>query len=584
MNWFKSLPIRFKLNLLLILTTATALAIASTVFFLNDMLASRRSLVNQLEVLSQVVADNSVAAVTFHDNESAAEVLRALKREPAVMNACIYDDSGDVFALLADHGESVGSFEHSPIDDSEIDSRVPDGKTLVAGVTIRANYIDQVTEIQDGTEHIGYVFLRASTIELHKRTITNIYVIAMVLLVSLVVSTLAATRVERFISRPIVNLAETANVITSSDDYSVRVNKVNDDEIGALYSSFNNMLEKIQTSRDDLRTAHAHLEDRVAQRTQQLTDANTQLVSEVLERASAQEELQDVQNKLVDAARRAGMADVATGVLHNVGNILNSVNVSAGVLKERSRKTPSSSLQKSAQLLDNLTATIDAEGRVDQDQRLRVSKLADYLKAVAQRCDSDSDDSCAELDRLVSNIDHIKRVVASQQTMAKASGLLSELDLAELLEEAIDLHDTGLIRHGVRVEKDFQTDHPITSDKHRILQILVNLVSNAKQSVDIRNHGDRIIKLAIVDIDGEKVRVSVTDNGAGIKPENLSKVFSYGFTTKKNGHGFGLHASALAAYELGGSLAVSSEGEGKGATFTLELPYKFKKETAQDQH
>ena len=119
-------------------------------------------------------------------------------------------------------------------------------------------------------------------------------------------------------------------------------------------------------------------------------------------------------------------------------------------------------------------------------------------------------------------------------------------------------------------------------DKHKVLQILVNLISNAKYALSDSDAKERQLTIAIsrqpsrASSDDGFAEVSITDNGIGIARENLIRIFGHGFTTKKNGHGFGLHSGALAAKEMGGSLSVQSAGPGKGATFTLSLPLNLK--------
>ncbi|QDT04963.1 Sensor protein ZraS [Rubripirellula lacrimiformis] len=573
MNWFGNLRIRAKLQLLLTLTTISALGITVAAFLINDRRAAREAMADQLEVLSEVVAENSTAAVMFGDREAATEVLRALRSDPSVQLACIFDTQGKPFAAFDRNQRSQA--DPLAIQIPGDPPRLPDWvETLPRpnkpGLSFHRTTVTQVAAIVEDSESMGFVYLQASTAALGHRTNQNLKVALFAMLAATLVTTVIARRLEQAIAKPIVRLAMAANDISKREDYSVRVVGVNDDEIGLLYSSFNNMLQQIETSRDDLHVARDHLEDRVEQRTAQLTQANVQLTSEIAERARAQREIEELHHQLVDTARRAGMADVATGVLHNVGNILNSVNVSAGLLSDRLAKPPVEKLNRSIELLRLIQTDMDDSGVGE----VRPGKLAVYLDSVVGGCTRQAIDVDRELNRLVSNIDHIKKVVASQQSMAKSAGLVLEQSMSSLFEEALQLHDAGLSRHNIRVEAEFEEHPKLLSDKHRILQVLVNLVANAKQAMIGTAKDKRVLRLKVRDIDGVSVRATVQDTGHGISPENLSQVFSYGFTTKVDGHGFGLHASALAAYELGGTLNVESEGEGLGATFCLELPYQ----------
>jgi signal transduction histidine kinase len=123
----------------------------------------------------------------------------------------------------------------------------------------------------------------------------------------------------------------------------------------------------------------------------------------------------------------------------------------------------------------------------------------------------------------------------------------------------------------VEVVREFENVPPMNVDKHKLLQILVNLVRNAKYACQESERVDKQMTVRVANGDG-RIKISVIDNGVGIPPENLTRIFNHGFTTRKDGHGFGLHSGALAAKEIGGSLNVHSDGPGQGAAFTLELP------------
>jgi C4-dicarboxylate-specific signal transduction histidine kinase len=158
-----------------------------------------------------------------------------------------------------------------------------------------------------------------------------------------------------------------------------------------------------------------------------------------------------------------------------------------------------------------------------------------------------------------------------QQGFAKVSGLKETLQLTDLVEDALKMNASAFARHDIRVVKEFENIPLVTVEKHTVLQILVNVVRNAKQACDEFNPPAKKLTIRVSTREG-RVRIAVTDNGIGISPENLSRIFAHGFTTKKTGHGFGLHSGALAAKEMGGSLTVRSDGPGCGATFMLELP------------
>jgi signal transduction histidine kinase len=169
------------------------------------------------------------------------------------------------------------------------------------------------------------------------------------------------------------------------------------------------------------------------------------------------------------------------------------------------------------------------------------------------------------------NVEHVKEIIAMQQSYARVVGVYENIEVADLLEDALRMNAVALARHDVKVVRDYSVLPSICTDKHKLMQILVNLVSNAKYACDDANRSDRQVTLRTT-CEEARVRIEVIDNGVGIPPENLTRIFNHGFTTRKDGHGFGLHSSALATKELGGSLTVYSEGAGHGAVFTLELP------------
>jgi C4-dicarboxylate-specific signal transduction histidine kinase len=177
------------------------------------------------------------------------------------------------------------------------------------------------------------------------------------------------------------------------------------------------------------------------------------------------------------------------------------------------------------------------------------------------------------MDLLRKNIEHIKDIVAMQQSYATVAGVTESIKASELVEDALRLNAGALTRHDVQVVRQYDADPTLEVDKHKALQILVNLIRNAKYACDASGRDDRRLTLHLAQ-NGGRVKIVVLDNGVGIPPENLTRIFSHGFTTKKDGHGFGLHSGALAAQEMGGSLTAHSEGPGHGANFTLELPLR----------
>ena len=276
------------------------------------------------------------------------------------------------------------------------------------------------------------------------------------------------------------------------------------------------------------------------------------------------------------ASRQAGMAEVASGVLHNVGNALNSVNISAGIIRDHARNPLATDLAKVADLLDEHRHDLAAFLARDD----RTAQLIVYLRQLARQLTEEQANQLDELKNLTNNIDHIKDIVAMQQNFAKVSGLVERVKIPDLVEDALRMQASALLRHDVRIVRAYDPHlAEITVDKHKLLQILVNLIHNAKHACDEANRPDKQLTVRVYAWEGG-VGIDVADNGVGIPAENLTKIFHHGFTTRKNGHGFGLHSGALAAREMGGTLRVRSPGPGQGATFILELPHQPKEPKA----
>ena len=317
-----------------------------------------------------------------------------------------------------------------------------------------------------------------------------------------------------------------------------------------------------------MQAAQDRLESEVQHRTSELKERTLSLEKEIEERERMQLEIERVHRKLVEASRLAGMAEVATGVLHNVGNVLNSVNVSTSVLAERTRKSRITLVGKAAAMLKEHEADLGRFMTSDPKGR----QLPGFLAGLAERLACDQAEALEELDSLQKHVDHIKEIVAMQQSHAKVTGVTTVENVVELVEDALRIDAAALERHRVALVRDFDAGlPPIVVDRHKVMQIILNLMSNAKHACleSTRDHKQVTVRLSSLN---ERIAISVMDNGVGIAPENLARIFSHGFTTRKDGHGFGLHSGALAAKEMGGQLRVASPGPGEGATFVLELP------------
>jgi signal transduction histidine kinase len=283
----------------------------------------------------------------------------------------------------------------------------------------------------------------------------------------------------------------------------------------------------------------------------------------------AEEQLEQAHRQLLDTSRQAGMAEVATSVLHNVGNVLNSVNVSATLVADTARHSKAGNLGKLGALLAEHQADLAAFLTADP----RGKMVQPYLATLAEELAREQKSMVTELDHLRKNVDHIKDIVAMQQSYAKTSGVIEAISIPDLVEDALRMNAGSLARHDVDIARDYQARPVVALDKHKVLQILVNLIRNAKYACDESGRTDKCLTLRITTADNH-IAITVSDNGVGIPAENLTRIFNHGFTTRATGHGFGLHSGALAAKEMGGALTAHSAGPGRGASFILTLPFK----------
>jgi signal transduction histidine kinase len=309
----------------------------------------------------------------------------------------------------------------------------------------------------------------------------------------------------------------------------------------------------------------------------QVRQQTRKLREEIDERKRMEGQVEKTHKELVMASRKAGMAEVATSVLHNVGNVLNSVNVSANLVAEQIQRSRSGKMDRVVAMLEEHTTdlgdflTRDIKGR----------QLPVYIVELAKDLEREQELVVRELGSLTKNIDHIKDIVSMQQSYATAIGFTEMIKITDLVEDALRMNAGALERHQVQLVREYDSALPeISVDKHKVLQILINLVRNAKYACDESGRTDKRI-IVLVSKAGARLQISVIDNGVGILRENLTRIFNYGFTTRKHGHGFGLHSGALAAKELGGTLVAQSDGPGTGATFTLELPVQPNGVTSQ---
>jgi C4-dicarboxylate-specific signal transduction histidine kinase len=301
-----------------------------------------------------------------------------------------------------------------------------------------------------------------------------------------------------------------------------------------------------------------------------LAEQTARLESEIEERKKIEAKVEEGHKQLVRSSHLAGMAEVATSVLHNVGNVLNSSNMLASVLAEQVHNSKVPTLVKTVNLLhehrDNLADYLT------NDERGRHIPL--LLEQLSNHLEQDRSRSLERVDALAESVHHIREIVAMQQKYARLSTQTETVEVTEVVEDALRMSSGSFSRNGIEIIREYQQGLLATVDRHKILQILFNLLENARYACVEAGLAHRQVKVKVYLSKSNRISISVTDNGIGIASENLSRLFSQGFFMRKEGHGFGLHSSALAAQDIGGVLEAQSAGAGLGASFTLNFPPK----------
>lgn len=299
-----------------------------------------------------------------------------------------------------------------------------------------------------------------------------------------------------------------------------------------------------------------------------VSKATMKLIKEIDEREKAQQKAKELHEQLLSTARKAGMADIATSTLHNIGNVLNSTTVSLSLITNTINNSKSSNLLKTIKVIqDNLPkAAQTGEGEED-----KISMAIKYLILLSEGLESEKSTLTTEINSINNNIDHIVKIITTQQTLSGSVSLVEEVLIDDVINEALKFNKSFCESAHITVLCHNELKTKVALDRTKLLQIITNLIKNSIDSLKESSQADKKISITAKQ-DKDNIIISVQDNGLGILKENLTKIFSYGFTTKKDGHGYGLHASALSAIEMGGNLQAESDGDLCGATFNITLP------------
>ena len=535
---FHGKTLRFQLTTILMLIALIALSTSFFAYTAFQYINLKKQMLNNTKLLANIISDNSNTALAFDDAEDAKVVLSSLRNSPAIDAACLYNSEGLLFTSYFRKGLNY-SCPESSVENYRFDLR-----------SLRLFH-----KITFDNKKIGTLFVDSNMSNLYSYLSKALIFSIFITFIALLIAYLLSQRLQSKISRPILQLIDMTmkyretGVYKSQGQYNHAPA-----EVVTLFSSLTHLIKQIDSQRTERDLAE-----------QQIIELNESLEKKVIQRTK---ELAETQKSLVQQAHQAGMAEVATGVLHNVGNVLNSVNISAQLISNKIKDSKISGFHKAIQLIEEHHD--DLETFIKEDPKGQ--KILPYINNLADHTLSDHQNMEEEVASLVKNIEHIKQIVAMQQSFAKQIGFQEEEDLVDLIDNALEINLAALDRHNVTVDKNISKLPKIKTDRRKVLQILINLVSNAKYAMDNLSHKDRIMSIFTALEENGMIAIHVKDNGMGIKSENLAKIFQHGFTTRDDGHGFGLHSAAIAAKELGGELEVKSAGEKQGAEFILKLP------------
>ncbi len=428
--------------------------------------------------------------------------------------------------------------------------------------------VDEIKEILNDF-NTEFSFIDMLSIDLRNILVTNANYISYlqrllttsIIFIVLILMLLLGYLMLRALTRSLNTLIETMKRVSSDDgNLNVRIEDTNYEDLNEVSQSFNTMTCKLQF-------INQHLQELVELKTNELSVANCKLEKDIKRRIEMEKKVKSLHQKLLESARRAGMADIASSVMHNIGNVLNSTSVSANILNEKFENAVFSRLTPLVSLLNEHAHDLP----VFLTQSEKGKLVLQYLIEIEAQWQKDQKIILNEVISLNKNIKSIKEILEMQKSISKKYNITEDVTMSELLDNLISVHKNIITKHHITIVRDYMITQSVNLDKFKVEQIIDNLVRNAIDAlINSKKDDKRLIIQTLLDKD--KIIIRIIDNGEGIDKENIARIFNFGFTTKQSNMGFGLHISSLAAGEMHGKLEVSSEGKDKGATFTLVIP------------
>ncbi len=550
------------MNLWMRILLLVAALIASSVTIISVFLLHnlQRTMSKEFEekwlLLATGFSERAAEGILIEDTPVLDNFLTQFFETKDILYTAIYEETGLLLTQKSVLKKSqLPEFLNEKVHEAETRRLIIDmnGEKNILDIRVPAIFEDEII----GCIQIG-LSLAGIDAEIRKR----IFNLSLFVIVFILFGFIASFMFARSLTKPIKNLLEGMKII-GGGDLSHTVKIVRSDEIGELAiainamslelqsktTSINRMVEDLKSSEQELKNHRDNLQDLVKERTA---------------------ELETTHRKLVESARRVGMAEVATDVLHNVGNVLNSVNVNTAMMDKMIKRSKVSYLSNVVKVLEEHTDDLDTFITTDE----RGKRLPAFITELSKNLSEENNEMLEAINRQNRHIHHITEIISLQQSYGKISGLSESVNLSEVVEDALQINSEGIKRHDIEIRREYTKLPSMLFDRSKVLQIITNLISNAKYALSKNGQDRKIMRLQIKVPEEDQIKIEITDNGIGIEKDNLNKIFGHGFTTRRDGHGFGLHSSALAAREVGGALTASSEGPGKGSAFTLSLPLK----------